>query len=52
MTRNRYVVYAQGYPKEYVNKDKRSRSWSPYQYVPYYIMSNEILNVSVFGKFQ
>lgn len=50
MTRNRCVVYAQGYPKEYVNKDKRSLSWSPYQYVPYYIMSNEVLNVSVLGE--
>lgn len=50
MERNVYTIYAHGYQKDYADKDKRSRTWSPYQYVPFYIKAGQTLNVHVSGE--
>ncbi|MTC11386.1 hypothetical protein GKR60_06115, partial [Providencia stuartii] len=36
-------------PRIYADKNKRNRTWSPYQYVPYYINENELLDVFITG---
>ncbi|WP_154625413.1 M60 family metallopeptidase, partial [Providencia stuartii] len=38
-----------GIPRIYADKNKRNRTWSPYQYVPYYINENELLDVFITG---
>lgn len=50
MVGNTYTIYSYGYPKDYSNKDKRAQTWSPYQYVPFYIKKGQAINVVVSGK--
>lgn len=45
-----YTIYAHGNPREYAEKNKRNRTWSPYQYVPYHLKKDEVLDVFVTGK--
>lgn len=41
------TVHAHGKPREYADKNKRQRTWSPYQYVPYYLNKGEKLSIYV-----
>jgi len=50
MVGNTYTIYSYGYPKDYANKDKRARTWSPYQYVPFYIKKEQVINIFVSGE--
>ncbi|HFT1683925.1 TPA: M60 family metallopeptidase [Providencia stuartii] len=49
MTEYIKTIYPHGIPRIYADKNKRNRTWSPYQYVPYYINENELLDVFITG---
>ncbi|MCS3431352.1 M60 family metallopeptidase [Klebsiella sp. BIGb0407] len=50
MDGNVYTIYARGYPRVRADKDKRNHTWSPYQFVPFYIQKGQVLNIVVSGK--
>ncbi|MCS3433712.1 M60 family metallopeptidase [Klebsiella sp. BIGb0407] len=45
-----YFISPNGLPEYYTIKDRRSRSWSQYQYIPFYINKNDILTIFVDGE--
>ena len=50
MTEYIKTIYPHGIPRVYADKNKRGLTWSQYQYVPYYINENELLDVFITGE--